>query len=236
MEPDLSLEGKVAIVTGAARGIGEEIARTFAAHGASIALVDSLEKEGVETVRELGAAAMFLACDVSDPDEVCSMVEAVVEKHGRLDILVNAAVAGPAAGSPSDEERASCDVYPDEVFARAITVGVNGAFFCAKYAAQRMLAQGAGGPGAGAIITVVLTAGAALGQEAAAAAATRLVEAMALELGPRGLRVNAVSAGESCSPVDVAHAALFLASDMSSRVNGHTLAVEGGAGTLRTPR
>ncbi|MCX7040441.1 MAG: SDR family NAD(P)-dependent oxidoreductase, partial [Spirochaetes bacterium] len=166
MEPDLSLEGKVAIVTGAARGIGEEIARTFAAHGASIVVVDSLEKEGVETVRELGGAAMFLACDVSDPDEVCSMVEAVVEKHGRLDILVNAAVAGPAAGSPSDEERASCDVYPDEVFARAITVGVNGAFFCAKYAAQRMLAQGAGGQGAGAIITVVRAAGAAVGQAA----------------------------------------------------------------------
>lgn len=232
MEPDLSLEGKVAIVTGAARGIGEEIARTFAAHGASIALVDSLEKEGVETVRELGAGAMFLACDVSDPDEVCSMVEAVVEKHGRLDILVNAAAAGP----PSDEERVTSDAYPDELFARAITVGVNGAFYCAKYAAQRMLAQGAGAPGAGAIITVVRAGGAAVGQAAAAAAATRLVEAMALELGPRGLRVNAVSAGESCSPVDVAHAALFLASDMSSRVNGHTLAVEGGEGTLRTPR
>jgi hypothetical protein len=98
MEPDLSLEGKVAIVTGAARGIGEEIARTFAAHGASIVVVDSLEKEGAETVRELGAGATFLACDVSDPDAVCSMVEAVVERHGRLDILVSAAGAGRGAG------------------------------------------------------------------------------------------------------------------------------------------
>jgi len=236
MEPDLSLEGKIAIVTGAARGIGEEIARTFAAHGASIVVVDSLEKEGAETVRELGAGATFLACDVSDPDAVCSMVEAVVERHGRLDILVSAAGAGPSAGPPSDEERATSDAYPDELFARAIAVGANGAFYCAKYAAQRMIAQGAGAQGAGSIITVVRAAGAALGQAAAAAAAVRLTEAMALELGARGLRVNAVSAGASCTPVDVAHAALFLASDMSSRVNGHTLAVEGGAGALRTPR
>lgn len=213
MEPDLSLEGKVAIVTGAARGIGEEIARTFAAHGASIVAVDSLEKEGAETVRELGAAATFMACDVRDPDEVCSMVEAVVEKHGRLDILVSAAAAG-------QQDTASPEAYPDELFARAISVGVNGAFYCAKYAAQRMIVQGAGS-----IITVVRGPGGPVGDAAAAAAAVRMTEAMALELGPRGLRVNAVSAGPSCTPVDVAHAALYLASDMSGRVNGHTLAV-----------
>jgi 3-oxoacyl-[acyl-carrier protein] reductase len=226
MEPDLSLEGKVAIVTGAARGIGEEIARTFAAHGASIVVVDSLEKEGAETVRELGAGATFLACDVSDPDAVCSMVEAVVERHGRLDILVSAAGAGPSAGSAAGsaaEERATSDAYPDELFARAIAVGANGAFYCAKYGAQRMIVQGAGS-----IITIVAAPGGTVGQAAAAAAAVRLTEAMALELGARGLRVNAVSAGASCTPVDVAHAALFLASDMSSRVNGHTLAVDGG--------
>ncbi len=222
MEPDLSLEGKVAIVTGAARGIGEEIARTFAAHGASIVVVDSLEKEGAETVRELGAGATFLACDVSDPDAVCSMVETVVERHGRLDILVSAAGAGPAAGAAA-EERATSDAYPDELFARAIAVGANGAFYCAKYGAQRMIVQGAGS-----IITIVAAPGGTVGQAAAAAAAVRLTEAMALELGARGLRVNAVSAGASCTPVDVAHAALFLASDMSSRVNGHTLAVDGG--------
>ncbi len=215
MEPDLSLEGKVAIVTGAARGIGEEIARTFAAHGASIVAVDSLEKEGAETVRELGAAATFIACDVRDPDEVCSMVEAVVEKHGRLDILVSAAAADPA-----DAGRTSPEAYPDELFARAIAVGVNGAFYCAKYAAQRMIVQEAGS-----IITVVRGPGGPVGDAAAAAAAVRLTEAMALELGPRGLRVNAVSADPSCTPVDVAHAALYLASDMSGRVNGHTLAV-----------
>ncbi len=223
MEPDLSLEGEVAIVTGAARGIGEEIARTFAAHGASIVVVDLLEKEGAETVRELGAGATFLACDVSDPDAVCSMVEAVVERHGRLDILVSAAGAGPATDSGAAEARATSDAYPDELFARAIAVGANGAFYCAKYAAQRMIVQGGGS-----IITVVPATDGTVGQAAAAAAAVRLTETMALELGPRGLRVNAVSAGASCTPVDVAHAALFLASDMSSRVNGHTLAVEGG--------
>ncbi len=223
MEPDLSLEGKVAVVTGAVQGIAEEIARTFAAHGASIVVVDTLEKEGAEVVRELGAGASFLACDVSDPDEVCSMVEAVVEKHGRLDILVSAAAAGSSAIPPASTP-ARQTAYPDELFSRAVTVGVNGAFYCAKYAAQRMVAQGAGS-----IITVVRGPGGAIGEAVAAAAAVRLTEVMAQELGPRGLRVNAVSAGASSTPVDVAHAVLFLASDMSPRVNGHTLAVEGGA-------
>jgi NAD(P)-dependent dehydrogenase (short-subunit alcohol dehydrogenase family) len=221
MEPDLSLEGKVAIVTGAAGAVGGEIARTFAAHGATLVVVDSLEAEGAETAKELGGGTLFLACDVGDPDAVCSMVEAAAEKHGRLDILVNASAVGPAF---SDEPPGAAS-YPDEVFSLAAAVAVNGSFYCAKYAAQRMMARGAG-----CIVTVVKGEGAAasrggVGQATGAAGAIRLTEAMALDLGQKGLRVNAITAGGRATPVDIAHAALFLASDMAARINGATLAV-----------
>lgn len=219
MEPDLSLEGKVAIVTGAAEAIGGEIARSLAAYGATLVVVDSLETEGAEAAKELGSGALFVACDVGDPDAVCSMLETVMEKHGRLDILVNA--SGLALGGESPGA-ASC---PDEVFSRAVSITLNGGFFCAKYAAQRMAARGTG-----CIITVTRgqgtgCPGAGAGSGAAAAGALRLSEAMALELGPGGLRVNAIAAGERATPVDIAHAVLFLASEMAGRVNGAVLAV-----------
>lgn len=215
MEPDLGLEGKVAIVTGAAGGIGAEIVRTFAAHGAAIVAVDSPESDGAEAVRELGANAVFFPCDVRDPDAVCSMVEAAAEKHGRVDILVNASAAGEPGGPPGS----------DESFSRAVSLAVDGSFHCAKYAAERMIAGGAG-----CIITIVPEGSAAgspasVGEIAAAAGAIGLTRAMALDLGPRGIRVNAVSAGSGAAAVDVAHAALFLASDMAGRVNGTTIAV-----------
>jgi 2-dehydro-3-deoxy-L-rhamnonate dehydrogenase (NAD+) len=230
MEPDLGLEGKVAIVTGAAGSIGAEIARTFAAHGAAIVAVDSPGSDGAEAVREMGASAVFLPCDVCDPDSVCSMVEAAAEKHGRVDILVNASAAGdpahadaaPVAGGSGG---AAGGPVSDESFSRAVSVAVDGAFHCAKYAAQRMIAGRAG-----CIITVVPGGGTAgspvsVVEVAAAAGAIGLTRAMALDLGPRGLRVNAVSVGERAAAVDVAHAALFLASDMAARVNGSTIVV-----------
>ncbi len=215
MEPDLGLEGKVAIVTGAAGSIGAEIARTFAAHGAAIVAVDSPESDGAEAMRELGANAVFLPCDVCDPDAVCSMVEAAAKRHGRVDILVNASAAGDQGGAP----------VSDESFSRAVSVAVDGAFHCAKYAAERMIAGGAG-----CIITIVPGGGTAgspvsVVEVAAAAGAIGLTRAMAMDLGPRGLRVNAVSVGDRAAAVDVAHAALFLASDMAGRVNGSTIAV-----------
>jgi NAD(P)-dependent dehydrogenase (short-subunit alcohol dehydrogenase family) len=211
MEPDLSLEGRIAVVTGAAGGAGGEIARTFAAHGATLVVVDSVEVDGSEIAKEIGGGTVFLPCDVGDPDSVASMIEAVVEKHGRLDILVSAASAGLAL--PGGVVGAAS--LPDEEFSHAALLALNGSFYCAKYAAERMAARGAG-----CILTVTAQAWAA-----ASAGAARLTEEMAGDLGLRGLRVNAITAGARATPVDVAHAALFLASDMGVRVNGAVLAV-----------
>ena len=231
MEPDLGLEGRVVIVTGAAGGIGAEIARTFAAHGATIAAVDSPGSDGAESVKELGAGAVFLACDVCDPDAVCSMIEAVAERHGRIDILVNASAAGSEPGQQGSAGALVGDGQPgsvglaDETFSRAVSVAMDGTFYCSKYAAQRMLSRGAG-----CIVTVVSAAGGAAGavpasDVAAVAGALSLSQALSLELGPQGVRVNAVSAGPNAAPVEVARAALFLASDMAASVNGSTIAV-----------
>jgi NAD(P)-dependent dehydrogenase (short-subunit alcohol dehydrogenase family) len=139
------------------------------------------------------------------------MVEAVVEKHGRLDILVSAAAAGLAGPAGA----AGAASLPDEEFSRASLLALNGSFYCAKYAAERMAAHGAG-----CIVTVT-----AASWGAASAGAARLTAEMAGDLGPRGLRLAAIAAGPRATPVDVAHAALFLASDMASRVNGAVLAV-----------
>jgi NAD(P)-dependent dehydrogenase (short-subunit alcohol dehydrogenase family) len=228
MEPDLGLEGKVAIVAGAAGSIGAEIARTFAAHGAAIVAVDAAESDGAEAARELGAGAVFLACDVRDPDAVCSMVEAAAEKHGRVDILVNASAAGePGGASWGSPAAGAAEQVSDESFSRGVSVAIDGSYHCAKYAGERMAAAGTG-----CIVTVVPGSGspgspAAVAEAAAAAGAIALTRAMAYDLGARGIRVNAISVGSGAGAVDVAHAALFLASDMASRVSGTTISVGG---------
>lgn len=230
MEPELGLEGKVAIVTGAAGGIGAEIARTFAAHGAAIVAVDDAGSDGAEAVRELGAGAVFLACDVRDPDAVCSMVEAVAEKHGRVDILVNASAASEAGeagqGGAAGGTGAPRAAVTDESFSREVRIAIDGSYHCAKYAGERMASEGAG-----CIVTIVPggvdTGPAAAAEAVAAAGAIALTRAMAIDFGARGIRVNAIAVGSSAGAVEVAHAALFLASAMATRVSGTTIAVGG---------
>lgn len=247
-----ALEGKIAIATGAARGIGKAIAKAMIGNGAMVVVADILEDVGAKTTRELGEQALFVPCDVSDASQVCSLVEGIVKRCGRLDIMVNN--AGINAGDCAD--RVTIDEYSVETWQRIVDVDLNGVFYCCKAAARQMINQKSG-----CIINIASVAGVValrlqIGYVAAKAGVLRMTEAMACELAPHGIRVNAVSPGSiltngtrqlfygdrerserilSFIPdgrpgevEEIADAVVFLASDSASYINGHNLIVDGG--------
>ena len=253
---DLSLQARVAIVTGGARGIGRTIARTFIGHGARVVIADILDQEGAATAEELGRGVSYLHCDISVAEQVRAMVRRVVEDHDRIDILVNNAAYHPADAA----ERTTADRYSDAVFMKSIDVDINGTYYCSKYVAQHMIERGSGS-----IVNIASIAGVVplrnqIGHVVGKAGVVKLTEAMALELGPMGVRINTVSpgstvtagtralfygekaafsemaerlvsfipAGRPAETEDIANAALFLASDLSAYITGHNLVVDGG--------
>jgi 3-oxoacyl-[acyl-carrier protein] reductase len=250
------LRDKVAVVTGAAQGIGLSIAQALASAHAAVVVSDIQKERGEAAAAELGRPSAFVACDVSSPEQVHSLVAAVVERFGRLDILVNNA----GFNSTSQEERVTVDRYPEALWRRIIDVDLSGTFYCSRAAAAQMLLQGSGS-----IVNIASAAGVValrlqIGFVAAKAAVIKMTEAMACELGPRGVRVNAVSPGSTVTqateklfygedgsfkdfarrlvsfipqgrpgtPNEVAQAVLYLASEDASYVNGHNLVVDGG--------
>lgn len=250
------LEGKIAIVTGSAQGIGKATATALAQHGATVVVSDILVARGEATAAEVGEAAIFLPCDITDGKQVRSLVETTVGRFGRLDIMVNNA----GINSSRAEERVTMERYPDETWRRIMDVDLNGTFYCCKAAASQMVKQRSGS-----IINIASIAGVValrlqIGFVAAKAAVLKMTEAMACELGPYGIRVNAVSPGSTLTegtralfygkdgifselaervvsfipqgrpaePEEIAHAVVFLASDAASYVNGHNLVVDGG--------
>ena len=244
-------DGKVALVTGAASGIGRESARLFAQGGAAVVAAD-IDLDGArqtaELVREAGGEAHAVAVDVADAAAVAAMVEATVERFGRLDIAHNnAGIMGAGA------EIAEMD---DAVWQRGIDVMLTGVFLCMKHEIPRMLDVGGG-----AIVNT--SSGAGLigfpGQAnyvAAKHGVIGLTRAAALEYVTRGIRVNAICPGTARSrmvdewldgsaeaeaevaalhpigriaePDEIARAAVWLASDAASFVVGVALPVDGG--------
>lgn len=244
------LDGKVALITGAASGMGASMARIFAREGAKVAVCDLLEDEGRAVVAEIAAAggtARFLRLDVSDEAQWEATVAAVLGEWGRLDVLVNnAGISGSAAN----------DLYDTALWDRIMAVNARGAFLGVKHGVAAMRRTGGGS-----IINISSISG-VVGQErihcaynASKAAVRLLTKAVAVQEGPAGIRVNSIhpglmppmrTSGATADPVfrakmmqhvpmgrpgrveEVAYAALFLASDESSYMTGTELHVDGG--------
>jgi 3-oxoacyl-[acyl-carrier protein] reductase len=253
---ETDLRNKIAIVTGAAQGIGKSIAQALASANATVIVSDINIDRGRATAAELGDRGLFIRCDVSVPQEVRILFDSVFQRFGRLDILVNNA----GINTTKSEERVTVDKYPEETWQRIIGVDLNGTFYCSRAAAGLMIKQKSGS-----IVNIASSAGVValrlqIGFVAAKAAVIKMTEAMACELGPYGIRVNAVSPGSTVTeaterlfystdgsfkefaqrllsfipegrpgqPSEMAEAVLFLVSDRASYVNGHNLVVDGG--------
>ncbi|MCC7022864.1 MAG: 3-oxoacyl-ACP reductase FabG [Thermomicrobiales bacterium] len=182
--------GRVAVVTGGATGIGRAIALRLAGEGATVAIADVNAGFGVETERDLRAmtpGSRFIPCDVSRAEDVQAMIAAVMAEHERIDVLVNdAGIPGPLV--PVDQ-------LADEAWDRVIGVNLRGVFLCTKYALPALLAAPRG-----AIVNIASTFGMVGAPNTPAYAASKggviaLTRQLAVDLGPRGIRVNAVSPG-----------------------------------------
>ncbi len=248
MAVSFQLSGKVALVTGGSQGIGASIAKALAAAGAHVVVAArSADKaEGVAAeIRAAGGAAESLKLDVADPASVSAAFKAVVEKHGKLDVLVN------NAGITDDGLilRMSKDSW-DRVLATDLT----GVFLCAQEAAKTMIKKRV----AGRIVSITSVVGlmgnpGQTNYAAAKAGVVGFTKALAREIGSRGITVNAVAPGYIETSMtdalseeqkkalvgqivlgrlgtgdDVAGAVVFLASDAAAYVTGTTLNVSGG--------
>jgi 3-oxoacyl-[acyl-carrier protein] reductase len=242
------LKGKVAVVTGGARGIGGEIATAFAAEGADVVIADVLGTDVaapvLASVAEAGRRALLLQTDVSDEQQVRAMVEAALAEFGRIDILVNdAGVVGQVAFTELEVSE----------WDRVMSVNLRGVFLCTRFVLPGMLERGRGK-----IINVASQLGQIGGVEmvhysASKAGVIGLTKALAREVSGRGVQVNAIAPGPILTEMmaqeteewaarklaelpmgrfgevhEVAPTAVFLASDDSSYYVGQTLCPNGG--------
>jgi 3-oxoacyl-[acyl-carrier protein] reductase len=244
----MRLKDRVAVVTGAARGIGRAVAWIFVREGAKVVLVD-LEKAGLEAlqeeVRKRGGEALALPCDVSKASEVKEMIEKVLRIFSRIDILVNNA---------GIIRRGTIESVTEEDWDRVIAVNLKGPFICSKAVVDIMKRQGYGK-----IVNVSSIAGkmgditSAPGYGPSKAGLDALTKTLARQLAPYGIHVNggaphaietemsaewspekrksiveAIPLKRLGKPEDVAEAVLFLASDAAAFITGEILDVNGG--------
>ncbi len=246
------LKGKVVIITGARRGMGRSHALAFAKEGAKVVVSDiSLQdcQKVVKEIEKMGGEAMAIKCDVTKKKEVEEMVKKTIEKWGKIDILVNN--AGIADFRPFLEMK-------EEDWDRTLDINLKGYFLCAQACAKEMVKRKSG--------VIINIASIAMGQTgvgfpalvhycASKGGIVGMTEAMALELAPYNIRVNAISPGAIETPMidplkadkktmeailaripmkrvgkpeEVSNLVLFLASDASSYMTGSDVVIDGG--------
>ncbi|MFL6799973.1 MAG: SDR family NAD(P)-dependent oxidoreductase [Xanthobacteraceae bacterium] len=244
----MKLDGQVALVTGAGRNIGEEIARLFASEGARVGVVELDRARGERVTRAIkdggGAAELFVA-DVSKGAEVAELVKSVTTRLGRIDILVNNVAIS--------DNKHIFDISEQE-WDEVLAVTLKSQFLMSKHVGQQMAAQGGGR-----IVNIGSTSGfvgrsRAIAYSAAKGGVANLTRAMAAQLAPHNIRVNAIVPNKIGSPVgkdafdasrripnmpqrpglpqEAAKAVLFLVSDDSSFVYGANLFVDGGVSAM----
>lgn len=245
----MRLKDKVAIITGAAAGFGEGMARRFAAEGAKVVVADIDEENGRKVAADIGEAARFVRADVTVDADVAALVAAAQDAFGGLHILVNNA-GFPQRNGPMTE-------VPEEVFDRIFAVNVKSIYLGARHAVP--ILRGGGG---GVILNTASTAGVRprpglTWYNGSKGAAITLTKSMAVELAPDNIRVCAlnpvagdtgmlaqflgedtpekraqfeatVPLGRLSQPLDIANAALFLCSDEAAFLTGVCLEVDGG--------
>lgn len=248
--PSFDLTGKIALVSGASRGIGAAVARTLAAHGAQVVL-SSRKAEACEAVaqeiRAAGGRASVLACHIGEVDAIAQTFAAIEREYGRLDILVNNAATNPYFGHITETDPA--------VFQKTVDVNIRGYFFMSSLGAKLMAAHGGGS-----IVNVASVNGVIPGElqgiySITKAAVLSMTKAFAKECAAMGVRVNAVLPGATdtkfaatlihnpailnkalehipmrrvAQPEEIAGAVLYLASPAASYTTGAELCVDGG--------
>ncbi|MEY4513612.1 MAG: hypothetical protein RLZZ450_5734 [Pseudomonadota bacterium] len=250
------LEGKVAVITGATSGIGEASARLFIAQGAAVVLAGRSAERGQQIAAEFGERALFVTADVTREADIAALVDTAVGRFGRLDCMFNNA-GGPTPGDLETVTEEQLD-YAQHLLFSSVVLGI-------KHALRVMKAQGSGSIINNSSIAAHRSGQGALLYSCAKAAVSHLTRLTSVQLGPLGIRVNAISPGAIATPIfwggasrgsaednkrklakleknlvnatpmpragladDIAQAALFLASDEASFINGHDLVVDGG--------
>ena len=248
---EITFKGKVALVTGAAGGMGLATARKFAESGAAVVLVDLNEKlviQAAEELKNMGYQALAVVCDVSKEAQVKAMIEKTVAAFGRLDAAYNNA----GVNSPMTD---TADLATEE-FDRIMNIDLRSVWLCMKYELQQMRKQGTGAiVNCSSLGGLVGNAGRAA-YHAAKHGILGMTKSSAIEYAPRGIRINAVCPGvietpmvqqmvssgdlsrEACArlaPIgrlgtadEVADAVLWLCSSLSTYVIGQSIAVDGG--------
>ncbi len=245
----MKLDGKVAIVVGGGRNVGEGVSHLFVKEGAKVCIFD-MDQDRAESVTNAlkaeGGDATYVLGDVTNPDDAQKVVQAAVDKWGRLDALVNCAAIS---------DRASLFDLPDAEWRKVLDVTLSGSYYCLRYAGIQMAKQGNGG----AIVnfasgSAFMGSTSRIAYDAAKGGIVSMTMSAAVQLAPHGVRVNAIAPGMVGSqvggaqkpedrnfknllgrmtmPADMAKVVLFLVSDDSAHIIGQTISVDAGGSVM----